>query len=130
MCPKKLESGGTSLFEDQDDSNQRRFVFVRSTEVYPLICECFVYSLNCSGDVGFIQDNGPSSPPIAFFFAAAAFRVSFRKCLHIRKQTHKYMNCVSRCKGGVQVDVLREAAANAAHFTQLHIMAAAHRRPY
>lgn len=94
--PKIAEEWRTSLFEDQDDSNERRFEFVRSTEVYPLHCECFVYSLNCSGDVGFSQDNGPSSPPRAFSVFTAAFRVSFRKCLHIPAQTHKSMNCVSR----------------------------------
>lgn len=64
--PKKAGEWKTS-FEDQDDSNQCRFEFVRSTEVYPLNCERFVYSLNCIGDVGLIQDNGPSLPPRFFF---------------------------------------------------------------
>lgn len=90
--PKKAGEWRTSLFEDQDASNQRTLEFVRSTEVYPLNCECFVYSLNCSGSSRIMAHHHC----VFLLFSMAAFRVSFRKCLHIPEQTHKYMNCVSR----------------------------------
>lgn len=75
-----------ALFKHRDDLNQCSIVFMRFTEVYPLIGECFVCSLNRCANVDFIQNNGPSSPSTTIFFLLP-FRVSLR-CVYTYSIRH------------------------------------------